>query len=71
MRNPPQFRVRMRSRNQLRSRFANHQLWPPAVMMLRIPIVITTGHPFQVAVGLPPVFIDFFTFRLLWSNLQN
>ena len=66
-----QFRVRMRIANQLMCRFANQQLWPLAVLMLRIPLVITTGHPFQVAVGLPPVFIHFFAFRLLWSNLEN
>ena len=71
MRDSLEFRVRLRITNRLMCRFANRQLWPLAVLMLRIPRVITTGHPFQVAVGLPPVFIDFFIFRLLWSNLQN
>ena len=47
MQNRSQFRVRMRIRNQLRCRSANQQVWLLAVMMLRIPIVITKGHPFQ------------------------
>jgi hypothetical protein len=47
MQNHGQFRFTMRIRNPLMCRFANRPLWPLAVMMLRIPIVITKGHPFQ------------------------
>jgi hypothetical protein len=68
MRDCLEFRVRIYITNQLRCRFANQQLWPLAVLMLRIPRVITKGHPFQVAVQLPTVFIDVFQFWLLAGN---
>jgi hypothetical protein len=47
MRNRIQFRVRMRIINQLMCRFANRQLWPLAVTVLRTGLITTTGHPFQ------------------------
>jgi len=31
-------------------RFGDQRLWPQAVLILRIPRVITKGHPFQVSV---------------------
>jgi len=52
-----QLGVRMQIKNQARFRFANWQLWPLAVTVLRTGLIFTRGHPFQVAVQLPSVFI--------------
>jgi hypothetical protein len=70
MQNHGQFRVRMRIRNQLVCRFANRQLWPLAVMMLRIPIVITRGHPLQVNSGKHAESIRFYVAPFTAVNSQ-
>jgi hypothetical protein len=40
-------------------RSAKRQLWPLVVMMLRIPIAITRGHPLQVHAGVLAVLRPF------------
>jgi hypothetical protein len=60
MQDNSQFRVRIHITNRLMCRFANRQLWPLAVLMLRIPRVMTTGHPFQGYSGIPCANIGFF-----------
>jgi len=52
-------------------RFANWQLWPLAVTVLRTGLILTKGHPFQVAVQLPSVFIGVSDFWLLVDNVPN
>ncbi len=62
MQNRHQFRVRMRIKNQARYRFANWQLWPLAVTVLRTGLIFTKGHPFQGYSGIPSMNIDVFAF---------
>lgn len=57
MQNQGLFRVKIQMRNRVMCRFANWRLWPLAVTVLRTGLIFTRGHPFQVAVQLPSVFI--------------
>jgi hypothetical protein len=68
MQNHPQFRVKINITDTVTIRFAPWQLWPLAVTVLRTGLIFTTGHPFQVAVQLPSVFIGVSHSRLLASN---
>jgi len=52
-------------------RFANWQLWPLAVTVLRTGLIFTKGHPFQVAVQLPSVFIGISHFWLPAGNVPK
>ncbi len=59
------------AQSNLIHRFANWQLWPLAVTVLRTGLIFTKGHPFQVAVQLPSVFIGVSDFWLLAGNVSN
>ena len=63
MQNHGWFRVGIHIRDRVMCRFANWQLWPLAVTVLRTGLIFTKGHPFQGPGGGLCNFIDVFEFR--------
>jgi hypothetical protein len=69
MQNYGWFRVGIHIRDRIMCRFANWQLWPLAVTVLRTGLILTRGHPFQGSVEIPSEFIGFRAFRYPWRSL--